>query len=82
MTQRYKSSFGGFMSELVNELNEKWLSLKTLVVDLEVDVLKTLKGNNAAAVRARKGLRQLKNVASELIKVSKVKSDKEPKVKE
>lgn len=62
-----------------DELNEKWLSLKALVTDLEVDVLKAVKGNNAAAVRTRKGLRQVKTLASDLIKSSKVKkAEKEP----
>jgi hypothetical protein len=48
----------------------KWEELKALVSDLELDVLKNDKGNNAAGVRVRKGLRTIKSKASELVKIT------------
>jgi len=53
-----------------NEVLDKWLELKTLVEVLEVDLLKNARGAGAAGGRARKGLRLLKNTASELVKMS------------
>lgn len=47
-----------------------WEELKALVNDLELDVLKNDKGNSAAGVRVRKGLRALKSKASTLVKVT------------
>ncbi len=48
----------------------KWEELKASVTELELDVLKNAKGNNAAGVRVRKGLRALKAKASELVKLT------------
>ena len=50
--------------------SEQWDQLKVLVESLEVDVKKSLRGNNSAGVRARKGLRLVKNSAAELIRSS------------
>ena len=50
--------------------------MKTLVDSVEVDVLKNNTGNKAAGVRARKGLRQIKSKAGELVKIS-LTSDKD-----
>ena len=52
-----------------NVLN-KWTELKTLVETIEDDVQKNATGNKAAGTRARKGLRSLKNTASELVRLT------------
>ncbi len=48
----------------------KWRELKTLVATLETDVTKNASGNAAAGVRARKGLRELKQTTSDLVKLT------------
>ena len=58
-----------------NPVIEKWTELKKLVEDLELDVVKNARGTAAAGVRARKGLRDLKNLASVLVKMT-VETDK------
>lgn len=55
-----------------NVLN-KWNELKTLVENVEVEVIKNAEGNKAAGTRARKGLRNLKTTASELVRLTLVK---------
>jgi len=52
------------------ELTAKWSELKTLVESLELDVLKQANGNASAGVRARRGLRILKNEVADLVRVS------------
>ena len=52
------------------ELTAKWTELKTLVESLELDVLKQANGNASAGVRARRGLRLLKNEVADLVRVS------------
>ena len=59
-----------------DELVEKFQELKTLIESLQVDVVKNASGNKSAGVRARKGLRTLKKLASELVKDS-LSSDKD-----
>jgi transcription initiation factor TFIID subunit TAF12 len=59
-----------------SELFQKWEELKVLIESLENDILKNVKGNKSAGVRARKGLRLLKSNASEIVKVS-LSNDKE-----
>tara|TARA_R110002060_G_scaffold26534_1_gene36058 strand:+ start:1871 stop:2044 length:174 start_codon:yes stop_codon:yes gene_type:complete len=49
---------------------EEWTELKVLVESLELDVHKNASGNKSAGVRARKGLRLLKQRAADLVKVS------------
>jgi len=49
---------------------EEWTELKVLVESLELDVHKNASGNKSAGVRARKGLRLLKQRAAELVKTS------------
>jgi hypothetical protein len=49
---------------------QKWEHLKVLVESLESDVQKNLSGNATAGVRARRGLRDLKKDASELVKLT------------
>ncbi len=52
-----------------NVLN-KWNELKTLVENVEVEVIKNAEGNKAAGTRARKGLRTLKTTAAELVRLT------------
>ena len=44
---------------------EKWEELKVLIESLELDVRKNANGNKSAGVRARKGLRLVKQQASD-----------------
>ena len=49
---------------------DKWKEIKVLVESLELYVHKNDGGNNSAGVRARRGLRQLKAAAAELVKLT------------
>jgi hypothetical protein len=51
-------------------VESKWEEIKTLVASLETDVAKNANGNAAAGTRARKGLRTLKQNASDLVKLT------------
>jgi hypothetical protein len=51
-------------------LLEKWNELKVLVESLELDVHKNANGNKSAGVRARKGLRLLKQKSGNIVKAS------------
>lgn len=55
-------------------MNENLLTqfeeLKVLIETLQTDVVKNAQGNKSAGVRARKGLRQAKKMASEIVKAS------------
>jgi hypothetical protein len=53
-----------------SELLNQWTELKVLIESLELDVLKNANGNKSAGVRARKGLRLLKQRSGELVKSS------------
>lgn len=53
-----------------NKVLAKWNEVKTLVESLELDVVKNANGTAAAGTRARKGLRELKATASELVKMT------------
>lgn len=48
----------------------KWQEIKSLVEELELDVVKNAKGNASAGVRVRKGLRHMKALLGEQIKLS------------
>jgi|TARA_Y100000310_G_scaffold18757_4_gene18418 hypothetical protein len=48
----------------------QWEELKVLVESLELDVHKNANGNKSAGVRARKGLRLVKQKSAELVKAS------------
>lgn len=48
----------------------KWEEIKELVASLETDVIKNANGNAAAGTRARKGLRELKQSAADLVKLT------------
>ena len=64
-------SQGGYKNNMSdNEVLAKWAEIKALVEALEHDVAKNAKGTAAAGVRVRKGLRELKNKAGELVKVT------------
>lgn len=47
---------------------ENWNKLKVLVETLDVDVVKSVRGNKTAAVRVRRGLRDAKKIASDVIR--------------
>lgn len=53
-----------------NQVIARWTELKQIVEALELDVVKNAKGVAAAGVRARKGLRDLKAKATELVKTT------------
>tara|TARA_B100000287_G_scaffold367569_1_gene363406 strand:+ start:2010 stop:2207 length:198 start_codon:yes stop_codon:yes gene_type:complete len=53
-----------------SEMSKQWDELKKLVESLELDVAKNISGNKSAGTRARKGLRQLKQKAADVVKVS------------
>ena len=52
-------------------LIDKWEELKTLFESVELDVKKNAKGNKSAGVRARRGLRMIKQTANDLVRLSK-----------
>lgn len=56
--------------ETDNPVTQKWNELKEIVAQLELDVVKNAKGVAAAGVRARKGLRDLKMKAADLVKTT------------
>ena len=49
-------------------IQNQYEELKSLLLSIEVDLLKNLNGNKSAGVRARKALREVKKKATELIK--------------
>tara|TARA_R110001583_G_scaffold27302_11_gene97793 strand:- start:6 stop:194 length:189 start_codon:yes stop_codon:yes gene_type:complete len=51
-------------------LLEQWEEVKILIESLELDVHKNSAGNKSAGVRARKGLRLLKQKSADLVKAS------------
>ena len=55
-------------------LNENLITqfeeLKLLIEALQTDVVKNAQGNKSAGVRARKGLREAKKLASAIVKTS------------
>tara|TARA_B100001123_G_C14524137_1_gene715514 strand:+ start:146 stop:340 length:195 start_codon:yes stop_codon:yes gene_type:complete len=52
------------------EISTLWEEIKVLVETIEIDIKKNVAGNKSAGVRARKGLRQLKKNANDLVKSS------------
>ena len=57
---------------------DQWNEIKVLVESLDLDVHKNAGGNASAGVRARKGLRALKNAAASLVKTT-IQEEKERK---
>ena len=51
-------------------IKEKWDKIKVLVDSLDLDIAKQENGNASAGIRARKGLRLLKNEVATLVKES------------
>ena len=49
-------------------IQNQYEELKSLLLSIEVDLLKNLSGNKSAGVRARKALREVKKKATDLIK--------------
>ena len=62
----------------MSNIIDKWNEIKVLIESIDLDVHKNAGGNASAGVRARKGLRLLKNQAAELVKLT-VESDKSRK---
>ena len=54
----------------MSDVLAKWNELKTIVESVDLDVNKNANGNASAGVRARKGLRALKAVAADLVKLT------------
>ena len=54
----------------MSNILEKWQEIKVMVESIDLDVHNNAGGNASAGVRARKGLRALKNSASELVKLT------------
>tara|TARA_B100000131_G_C17743732_1_gene462212 strand:+ start:179 stop:379 length:201 start_codon:yes stop_codon:yes gene_type:complete len=61
-----------------NEIIDKWQEIKTIIESIELDVHKNASGNASAGIRARKGLRLLKQEAAQLVKIT-VQTDKKRK---
>lgn len=53
-----------------SKLTNDWNELKVLIESLDLDIYKNANGNKSAGVRARKGLRLLKQRSAELVKSS------------
>ena len=51
-------------------LINSWKELRVLIESLELDMHKNASGNKSAGVRARKGLRLLKQKSADLVKQS------------
>lgn len=66
-------------SETGNSISDMWDEIKTLVGDVDLDVMKNARGVSAAGVRARKGLRIIKSKMTDLVKVT-IDTDKAKKV--
>jgi len=54
----------------MSKILESWDEIKVLVESIDLDVHKNASGNASAGVRARKGLRLLKNTTAELVKLT------------
>ena len=57
---------------------EQWNEIKVLVETLDLDVVKNANGNSSAGVRARRGLRLLKNKTANLVRAT-IEEDKDRK---
>lgn len=58
-------------------LLDKWEELRTLFESTELDLKKNARGNKSAGVRARRGLRMIKQTASDLVRLSKTTGESE-----
>ncbi len=59
-------------------VQDAWQEMKTLMESIDLDVHKNAAGNASAGIRARKGLRLLKQKTAELVKLT-VEVDKQRK---
>ncbi len=57
------------------QIVQQYEEIKVMVESLQTDLIKNSQGNKSAGVRARKGLRELKKLVSNLVKSS-LSSDK------
>jgi hypothetical protein len=65
------TSSGGFIKmETDNPIVAKWNEIKTALESVEPDLAKSARGVAAAGVRARKGLRIVRDKLTELVKLS------------
>ena len=62
----------------MSDIVDKWNEIKVLVESIELDVHKNAGGNASAGVRARRGLRMLKQEVGDLVKLT-IEKDKERK---
>jgi hypothetical protein len=53
-----------------NELLDQYETLRTLIESLNRDIIKHSQGNKSAGLRVRKGLRETKKLASDLVRTS------------
>ena len=61
-----------------NPVIEKWNELKIIIESIDLDIHKNANGNISAGIRARKGLRLLRQKSTELVKYT-VECDKKKK---
>lgn len=61
-----------------NPVTDQWQEIKVLMESIDLDVHKNAAGNASAGIRARKGLRLLKQKTAELVKLT-VEVDKQRK---
>jgi len=61
-----------------NTVQDAWQEMKVLMESIDLDVHKNAAGNASAGIRARKGLRLLKQKTAELVKLT-VEVDKQRK---
>lgn len=52
------------------KITERWEEINTIVESIKLDILKNANENVSAGIRARKGLRDLKRLSADLIRVS------------
>ena len=62
------------------QIVQQYEEIKVMVESLQTDLIKNSQGNKSAGVRARKGLRELKKLVSNLVKSS-LSSDKGEQIK-
>ena len=62
----------------MSTVTDQWNEIKVLVESLDLDVAKNAAGTASAGVRARRGLRLLKNKTAELVKAT-IEADKAKK---
>jgi len=58
------------MTNLNEAILAKWEEITTLVENVGQEVQKNANGNGAAGTRARKGLRNLKSLSAELVRIT------------